>query len=192
LAQDAAFSFVYPHLLEGWRMAGATILPFSPLQDQAPDASAEACWLPGGYPELHAGALAAAQTFRTGTQAFAQTRPVHGECGGYMAMGAGLIDAQGNRHAMLGLLGLVTSFEKRRMHLGYRLAQLAVPMPGHDAGTALRGHEFHYATILDQPDAPLAAVTDATGAAVAETGSHRVNGTARATGTFFHLIAEAT
>jgi cobyrinic acid a,c-diamide synthase len=192
LAQDAAFSFVYPHLLEGWRMAGATILPFSPLQDQAPDASAEACWLPGGYPELHAGALAAAQTFRAGTQAFAQTRPVHGECGGYMAMGAGLIDAQGNRHAMLGLLGLVTSFEKRRMHLGYRLAQLAVPMPGHDAGTALRGHEFHYATILDQPDAPLAAVTDATGAAVAETGSHRVNGTARATGTFFHLIAEAT
>lgn len=192
LAQDAAFSFVYPHLLEGWRRAGATILPFSPLQDQAPDASAGACWLPGGYPELHAGALAEAQRFRAGLQGFAQTRPVHGECGGYMAMGAGLIDAQGKRHEMLGLLGLVTSFEKRRMHLGYRVAQLAVPMPGHRAATTLRGHEFHYATILDQPDAALAAVTDATGATVAETGSFRINGSAPATGTFFHLIAEAT
>ena len=192
LAQDAAFSFVYPHLLDGWRRAGATILPFSPLQDQAPDASAGACWLPGGYPELHAGALAAAQTFRTGMQSFAQTRPVHGECGGYMALGTGLIDATGTRHQMLGLLGLVTSFAKRRMHLGYRLAQLTVPMPGHLAGTTLRGHEFHYATILDQPDAPLACVSDATGASVAETGSYRTTPGGRVTGTFFHLIAEAT
>jgi len=78
--------------------------------------------------------------------------------------------------------------KKRRMHLGYRLAELAAPLPGHGAGARLRGHEFHYSTILDQPDAPLARVTDATGAAVAETGSRR----GLATGTFFHLIAEAT
>jgi cobyrinic acid a,c-diamide synthase len=125
-------------------------------------------------------------------QAFAATRPVHGECGGYMAMGAGLIDASGTRHQMLGLLGLVTSFEKRRMHLGYRLAKLSVPMPGHAAGCSLRGHEFHYATILDQPDARLAMVTDATGADIAQTGSYRLTGGGCATGTFFHLIAEAT
>jgi len=192
LAQDEAFSFVYPHLLDGWRRAGATILPFSPLHDEAPDASAGACWLPGGYPELHAARLAGAATFRAGLHAFARTRPVHGECGGYMAMGAGLVDANGTRHPMLGLLGLVTSFEKRRMHLGYRLARLAVPIPGQPAGAALRGHEFHYATILEQPDAGLADVTDAAGGAVAETGSYRVTGNGRATGTFFHLIAEAT
>ncbi|MDK3018417.1 cobyrinate a,c-diamide synthase [Pseudodonghicola flavimaris] len=188
LARDAAFSFVYPHLLESWREAGAEILPFSPLADQAPDATADLCWLPGGYPELYAGQLAAAERFRTGLRAFGQTRPVHGECGGYMAMGAALIDKDGVRHDMAGLLGLVTSYEKRRMHLGYRLAELSAPQPGHAAGTRLRGHEFHYSTILDQPDAPLARVTDANGAEVAETGSRR----GLATGTFFHLIAEAT
>lgn len=193
LARDAAFSFIYPHLLAGWRAAGATILPFSPLADEGPDPSAEACWLPGGYPELHAGKLAANTGFRTKIQQFAQSKPVHGECGGYMAMGAGLVDAKGTRHQMAGLLGLETSFEKRRMHLGYRLAETLAPMAGQPAGARLRGHEFHYATILAQPDAPLAKVVDATDTAVAETGSLRVHAQGGlATGTFFHLIAEAT
>ncbi|MBN7787018.1 cobyrinate a,c-diamide synthase [Ponticoccus gilvus] len=185
LAQDAAFSFTYPHLLEGWRRAGAEVLPFSPLADEAPDARADLVWLPGGYPELHAGRLAAAETFRAGMLAHAQTRPVHGECGGYMALGEALIDKEGLRHRMLGLLGLVTSYEKRKFHLGYRRAVLTAPMPGFEAGAALRGHEFHYSTILDQPDAPLAAVADADGTPVPETGSVRGG----VTGTFFHLIA---
>ncbi|NUB46775.1 cobyrinate a,c-diamide synthase [Fertoebacter nigrum] len=188
LARDAAFSFVYPHLLAAWRAAGATVLPFSPLADEAPDHSADTCWLPGGYPELHAGRLAAAEAFRTGLTRFAETRPVHGECGGYMAMGAGLVDASGTRHRMAGLLGLETSFHARKMHLGYRHATLAAPMPGHAQGARLRGHEFHYATITAQPDAALAHVTDANGTPVPETGSRR----GHATGTFFHLIAEAT
>ncbi|MGB3317172.1 MAG: cobyrinate a,c-diamide synthase, partial [Albidovulum sp.] len=188
LARDAAFSFVYPHLLDGWRAAGAEILPFSPLADEAPEESADCCWLPGGYPELHGGKLAAAARFRQGLRRFAETRPVHGECGGYMAMGAGLVDRDGVRHEMAGLLGLVTSYEKRKMHLGYRLAELSAAVPGHDAGARLRGHEFHYSTILDQPDMALARVVDANGDAVPETGSRRGN----ATGTFFHLIAEAT
>lgn len=187
LARDAAFSFVYPHLLAAWRAAGAEVLPFSPLADEAPDASADVCWLPGGYPELHAGRLAAAERFRAGLTAFAGTRPVHGECGGYMALGQGLVDRDGTRHRMAGLLGLETSFAKRRMHLGYRLAELLAPMPGAAQGARLRGHEFHYATILSQPDAPLARVTDATGAEIAETGARR----GRVTGSFFHLIARA-
>jgi cobyrinic acid a,c-diamide synthase len=192
LARDAAFSFVYPHLLHGWRAAGAEVLPFSPLADQAPDPSADTCWLPGGYPELHGATLANADRFRTGLRAFAETKPVHGECGGYMAMGEAIIDKDGVRHRMTGLLGLVTSFEKRKMHLGYRSATLDQPIPGHAAGSAHRGHEFHYSTILDQPDAPLAQVTDATGAAVAETGSTRLQSKGGlSTGTFFHLIASA-
>jgi len=186
LARDAAFSFVYPHMLDGWRAAGAEILAFSPLADEAPDESADVCWLPGGYPELHAGRLAANDRFRQSVTAFARTRPVHGECGGYMVLGTGLVDADGARHEMTGLLGLETSFAKRRMHLGYRLADLAVPIPGYPQGARLRGHEFHYASVLDQPDGPLANVRDANGAAVAEAGSHR----GRVTGTFFHLIAE--
>ena len=187
LARDAAFSFTYPHLLEGWRAGGAEILPFSPLNDEAPDPSADLVWLPGGYPELHGGTLAAAETFRTGLRKHAETKPVHGECGGYMALGEALIDKEGNRHRMAGLLGLVTSYEKRKFHLGYRLATLHEAMPGFAAGTQLRGHEFHYSTILEEPDAPLARVVDAEGAEVPETGSRRGN----VTGTFFHLIAEA-
>lgn len=185
LAQDAAFSFAYPHLVEGWRRAGAEVRPFSPLADEPPP-DADLVWLPGGYPELHAGALAAAGRFRAGLRHHAETRPVHGECGGYMALGAGLIDKDGTRHEMAGLLGLVTSYETRRMHLGYRRAALVAPMPGHAQGAVLRGHEFHYSTILAQPDAPLARVTDAEGAEVAETGSVR----GPVSGTFFHLIAE--
>lgn len=193
LARDAAFSFIYPHLLAGWRAAGAEILPFSPLADEAPDPSADACWLPGGYPELHAGRLAAATRFRVGLRNFAETRPVHGECGGYMVMGECLIDASGTRHEMAGFFKLTTSFEKRRMHLGYRLARLVSPIPGHREGALLRGHEFHYASILAHDDAPLAQVVDASGTAVPETGSSKTfGGDGRATGSFFHLIAEAT
>ncbi|MBV6634836.1 MAG: cobyrinate a,c-diamide synthase [Mameliella sp.] len=184
LARDAAFSFTYPHLLEGWRAAGAEILPFSPLADEAPDDSADLVWLPGGYPELHAGRLAAAERFRAGLRSFAETRPVHGECGGYMALGAALVDNEGVSHRMAGLLGLVTSYEKRKFHLGYRRAVLEAEMTGFAPGTALRGHEFHYSTILDQPDAPLAAVADADGNPVPETGSRK----GHVTGTFFHLI----
>jgi cobyrinic acid a,c-diamide synthase len=186
LARDAAFSFVYPHVLEGWRAAGAEIVPFSPLADEGPIDNADVCWLPGGYPELHAGRIAANSRFRDKLRTFAQTKPVHGECGGYMVLGDGLTDAKGTRHEMTGLLGLETSFARRRMHLGYRRAELAAEMPGHAPGTQLRGHEFHYATILAQPDPPLASVRDANGAEVAETGSRR----GKVTGTFFHLIAE--
>ena len=188
LARDAAFSFTYPHLLTGWRNAGAEILPFSPLADEAPAADADLVWLPGGYPELHGAALAAATTYREGLRKHAETKPVHGECGGYMALGEALIDKQGNRHQMAGLLGLVTSYEKRKFHLGYRRAVLDAAMPGFDAGSALRGHEFHYSTILDEPDAPLAQVSDADGNPVPETGSIK----GHVTGTFFHLITGET
>ena len=185
LAQDAAFSFFYPHQLDAWRAAGAEILPFSPLANQAPDPSADLAWLPGGYPELHAASLAAADRFLDGLQHHARTRPVHGECGGYMVLGEALIDEDGESHAMAGLLGLVTSYQQRRIHLGYRHARLLAAMPGFPAGTALRGHEYHHCSILDQPDAALARIADASGNTVAETGSYR----GQVTGTFFHLIA---
>lgn len=192
LAQDNAFAFVYPHLLAGWRAAGAEVLPFSPLNDESPNDQADVCWIPGGYPELHGGTLAAATKFRSGLQKFAQTRPVHGECGGYMALGAGLVDKDGTRHEMAGLLGLETSFAKRKFHLGYRKADLHAAIPGHDARSQLRGHEFHYATILQEPDQPLARITDSNDLEVPETGTfRRFEGGGQVSGTFFHLIAEA-
>lgn len=185
LASDAAFSFTYPHLLAGWRAMGAEILPFSPLADEAPADNADIVWLPGGYPELHAGRLAAAERFRSGLIRHAASRPVHGECGGYMVLGEALVDAAGTTHRMAGLLGLVTSHAARRLHLGYRRARLLAPAAGFKAGATLRGHEFHYSTITHQPDAPLAEVSDPEGAIVAETGSRR----GHVTGSFFHLVA---
>ncbi|PIO98975.1 cobyrinate a,c-diamide synthase [Pleomorphomonas carboxyditropha] len=186
LARDAAFSFVYPHHLAAWRTAGAEILPFSPLAGEVPDPTADVCWLPGGYPELYAGVLAAADGFLAGLRAFAAAKPVHGECGGYMVLGQGLVDAGGTCHVMAGLLGLETSYEKRRLHLGYRRAKLFSDGPLGPAGAMLTGHEFHYATILATgDDAPLAEVTDAHGGAPAPDGSRR----GRVSGSFFHVIA---
>ena len=188
LARDAAFSFVYPHVEAGWRAAGAVLVPFSPLADEPPPESCDACWLPGGYPELHAGRLAGASRFLTGLRAFADSRPVHGECGGYMVLGRSLIDADGVPHAMAGLLSVETSFAKRTMTLGYRRAILEADAPLGAAGDALTGHEFHYATIVTQgEDPPLALVTDPHGSAPAPAGSRR----GHVTGSFFHAIAVA-
>ncbi|WP_353187371.1 cobyrinate a,c-diamide synthase [Bosea sp. (in: a-proteobacteria)] len=188
LARDAAFSFVYPHVEAGWRAAGATLVPFSPLADEPPPEDCDACWLPGGYPELHAGRIAAAGRFLDGLRRFAETRPVHGECGGYMVLGRTLTDAEGAIHAMAGLLSVETSFARRKMNLGYRRAVLAAEGPLGPAGTALTGHEFHYASIAAQgEDPPFATVSDPHGSPPAAAGSRR----GHVTGSFFHAIAAA-
>ncbi|MET0687987.1 MAG: cobyrinate a,c-diamide synthase [Methyloceanibacter sp.] len=186
LGQDEAFSFVYAHMLDGWRRAGAEIVPFSPLADEPPPDDCDCCWLPGGYPELHAGRLAAATQFREGLARFAATRPVHGECGGYMVLGQGLEDADGIRHAMAGLLGHATSFAQRRLHLGYRAAHMLSESPIGDAGSVVRGHEFHYAALISPgSDAPLVELEDGQGRALGPSGGRR----GHVTGTFFHAIA---
>jgi cobyrinic acid a,c-diamide synthase len=166
-------------------MAGAEIVPFSPLADEVPDASADAVWLPGGYPELHAGTLATANRFMDGLRAHAaRSVPIHGECGGYMVLGQGLEDASGARHAMAGLLRLESSFAKRRLHLGYRRAKLLANNVLGNAGTEIAGHEFHYASIQSTGDEPLVDCRDATGGPVAEAGARRGS----VSGTFFHAI----
>jgi cobyrinic acid a,c-diamide synthase len=186
LAQDAAFAFAYPHLLSGWRRAGAEIVAFSPLADEPPPDTCDACWLPGGYPELHAAPLANAARFKDGLKRFAASAPVHGECGGYMVLGQGLIDADGVRHAMTGLLSHATSFAERRLHLGYRSARLLGDCALGPSGGLLRGHEFHYASLTDPGgDEPLAELADAESRALGPSGGRRGS----VTGSFFHVIA---
>ncbi len=178
VACDRAFAFAYPHMLDDWRAGGAEIVAFSPLADEAPDPDADFIFLPGGYPELHAGTLAAAATFRAGM--VAATCPVFGECGGYMVLGRGLVDAAGARHEMLGLVDLETSFATRSLHLGYRhVTATAGPLRGRWAA-----HEFHYATVTHEQGQPLFAATDAEGAALAPMGLT----TGRVFGSFAHLI----
>ena len=116
----------------------------------------------------------------------AADRPVHGECGGYMVLGERLTDAEGVSHRMAGLLDVETSFAQRKLHLGYRDATLLASCSLGPAGARLRGHEFHYATVISPgADAPVASVADAYGGAAAPAGGRRKH----VTGGFFHTIA---
>jgi cobyrinic acid a,c-diamide synthase len=189
VAQDQAFGFAYPNVLEAWREGGASVMPFSPLADQAPAADANAVYLPGGYPELHAGQLAAAATFLDGLRtAASRGAALFGECGGYMVLGEGLTDAEGITHAMAGLLPVETSFAARRLHLGYRVATLTADGPLGTVGSAFRGHEFHYATVVRE--GPGDALFEARNAAGADLGPcGRTKGTV--SGSFIHLIDRA-
>jgi cobyrinic acid a,c-diamide synthase len=186
LAADDAFAFRYPMLIEAWRAAGAEIVPFSPLAGEGPDTGADAVYLPGGYPELHAGRIASARGFLDGLAAAARRGAVvYGECGGYMVLGRRLIDARGEGHAMAGLLALETSFAEPRLHLGYRRARVSADGPLGDAGAAYRGHEFHYAHAIEEGlGAPLFECADAEGTGRGPTGL--VEG--RVMGSFIHLI----
>lgn len=186
VARDAAFSFAYPLSLDRWHAAGVEVIPFSPLANDAPDRGADAVYLPGGYPELHAGQLAGNNVFLSGVRKAADNgAAVLGECGGYMALGEGLIDAGGQRHVMAGLLPLVTSFADRGLHLGYRRATLVSDGPLGPAGTSFRGHEFHYArTVEEGPGEPLFTCEDAIGTEMGPMGL--VHG--RVLGSFVHLI----
>ncbi|MHA6684399.1 cobyrinate a,c-diamide synthase [Mesorhizobium sp. A556] len=188
LAQDTAFTFLYPHVAAHWREVGVEVVPFSPLADEAPRMDCDVCWIPGGYPELHAGKLAAAHNFRAGIQKFAQEKPVHGECGGFMVLGEVLEDAAGKNHRMLGLLGHSTSFAKRKMNLGYRQARLLADCPLGVRGTQVRGHEFHYARMISPGnDDPLADLSDGQGNPLGTSGYRR----GHVSGAFFHAIAKA-
>jgi cobyrinic acid a,c-diamide synthase len=186
LAEDAAFTFLYPHIKREWRAMGAEIIPFSPLADEAPPADCDICWLPGGYPELHASRLASAKNFLAGIKHFAETKPVHGECGGYMVLGETIEDADGVTHAMTGLLSHATSFAKRKMNLGYRRVTLVGDGPLGADGEGVRGHEFHYASVISKgTDAPFATIADGVGNDLGTSGGRR----GPVSGSFFHAIA---
>lgn len=189
VARDVAFGFAYAATLEGWRMAGAELAFFSPLADESPEVGADAVFLPGGYPELHAGQLAANGRFLAGLRAAAaRGAAVYGECGGYMVLGEGLVDAAGQRHAMAGLLPVVTSFATRRLHLGYRSARLLADAPLGPAQAAFRGHEFHYAQTVSEGDSPaLFAAEDAVCRDLGTLGRRQGS----VFGSFLHLIDQA-
>ncbi|MGQ0662454.1 MAG: cobyrinate a,c-diamide synthase [Pseudomonadota bacterium] len=189
VAADDAFAFAYPALLDGWRRAGAELSFFSPLNDEAPDTAADAVYLPGGYPELHAARISGGRRFVGGLgDAARRGAAIYGECGGYMVLGRTLCDAEGRDHAMAGLLALESSCERPRLHLGYRRAALAAAGPLGPAGTAFRGHEFHYATILSEGEGePLFRLADAGGAKLADAGRRAGS----VMGSFVHLIDRA-
>lgn len=182
IARDRAFAFAYPHLLADWQAAGATLSVFSPLADD-PVPPADLVFLPGGYPELHAGPIAAAGTFLESLRNAAEQADIYGECGGYMVLGEALVDAGGQAHPMASLLPLATSFAARRLHLGYRRLSAGA---GAFAGR-WNGHEFHYATTLYARGTPLFAAADAEGTPLPPMGLTL----GRTSGSFAHLIDRA-
>jgi len=182
IARDDAFAFAYPHLLDGWRAMGAELSFFSPLADEAPAADADAVFLPGGYPELHAATLAAASAFKTGLLAARDRNTlIYGECGGFMVLGEALVDKAGTSHAMAGLLPVTTRIDRPKRILGYRrLVQSGdLPWPSH-----LNGHEFHYSSAKQSRLPPLFAATDARGDAMPPMGA--VIG--RVMGSYAHVV----
>jgi len=189
VARDRAFAFAYESVLQGWREAGASLSFFSPLAGEVPASDADAIYLPGGYPELFAEPIASQQRFLDGLRHAAQRDTViYGECGGYMVLGESLVDGAGKVHAMAGLLPVKTSFAARKRHLGYRAATLAATGPLGTAGQGFRGHEFHYATIVDENAvAPLFHLADPDETALGSAGC--VAGTVM--GSFIHLIDRA-
>lgn len=189
VAQDEAFAFAYPAMLQGWRNQGVELSFFSPLDDQAPAAHADAVFLPGGYPELHGYRLSSAEKFVFGLQKAARDgKVIYGECGGYMVLGDAIVDAEGQSHAMLGLLPLQTSFAKRKLHLGYRQLVLQTDTPLGKAGAKFRGHEFHYASIIDKGlAANLFDAADAEGLSLGPIGLQVMN----VFGSFAHVVDTA-
>jgi len=105
-----------------------------------------------------------------------------------MVLGESLTDAEGREHPMAGLLPLKTSFRERRLHLGYRRLVVSRPGPWGGFGAALRGHEFHYATVLWQGvGEPLFQVSDAAGRPLGPAGLAKGS----VAGSFLHLVDRA-
>ncbi|HEX8391851.1 MAG TPA: cobyrinate a,c-diamide synthase [Longimicrobium sp.] len=152
VARDRAFNFYYPENLDLLRDAGAELVPFSPLADAAvPDA--DGLYLGGGYPELHAAALAANGSMLESVRAFAASgRPVVAECGGLMYLAEWLVDGDGARHAMAGVIPGTSALGG--LTLGYREAEALADSPVAERGWTVRGHEFHHSTRDAPPDHP--------------------------------------
>jgi len=145
VARDEAFCFYYPENLELLAEAGALIEYFSPLRGEVPSLQAAGVYLGGGYPELHAQKLAGNVALWDALKALQQCdAPIYAECGGFMALTEGLIDSDGRRWSMAGLIPGVTRMTEKIAALGYRLATAARANLLSETQVVLRGHEFRY------------------------------------------------
>jgi len=140
IARDAAFAFIYPANLQVLASLGATVAWFSPLAGDAVPAHADAIWLPGGYPELHAETLASMPAWQASLRAaHAAGMPIVAECGGMMALADTLTDLSGATWPMAGLLPGQVAMQTRLAGLGPQKLET-------DHGQ-LRGHTFHYSKL---------------------------------------------
>lgn len=136
IAQDEAFSFIYKANCELLQQLGAELVFFSPLHD-AEVPTADAMWLPGGYPELHLQALSSNSAMHESIRQFHQQgKPVLAECGGMLYLLNNLSDKGGNQSTMVGALDGDGVMQQK-------LAGLGMHWVSFDKGD-LRGHAFHH------------------------------------------------
>ena len=165
VARDRAFCFTYHENLRLLEAAGARLEFFSPLADAAPP-QADAVYLPGGYPELHAAELAANQGMVRGLRDLAASGGrIYAECGGFMYLMRSIVDASGREHPLCGVFDMSAAMDERFRALGYREVVTTGPSPFGPEWTMLRGHEFHYSHAVSRdPDAtPVYKVMDRKG-----------------------------
>jgi cobyrinic acid a,c-diamide synthase len=156
IARDEAFHFYYPDNLEALEQAGCELVPFSPLRQETLPPGLHGLYFGGGYPEEHAAALAANGPMLSAIRRFAQDRAVYAECGGLMYLAQGIETVDGRRHPLLGLLPAWTRMRSRRQSLGYVEITLTRECLWGQPGERLRGHEFHYSELVNDPDWPTA------------------------------------
>nr|WP_318381126.1 cobyrinate a,c-diamide synthase [uncultured Enterobacter sp.] len=155
LADDEAFNFYYPDNLLLLERAGVRIVRFSPLHDAVlPDC--QMLWLGGGYPELHAAALAANHPMIAQLRAAHQRGvAIYAECGGLMYLGSTLTDTSGDVHPMVDVIPGHSQMGKKLTRFGYCEAQAREHTLLAASGEVLRGHEFHYSDFTPERDAVL-------------------------------------
>ncbi|WNC91917.1 cobyrinate a,c-diamide synthase [Paraburkholderia sp. FT54] len=167
IARDAAFSFIYPANIALLEALGAQVAYFSPLADETLPDHADALYLPGGYPELHAATLASNARSAASIRAHAAAgKPLVAECGGLLYLLDQLTDTHGVSAPMLGLLPGHATMQTRFTALGMQqIDSLHGPMTG---------HTFHYSK-LNTSLTPLRSATrpqgDAPGEAIYRAGS---------------------
>jgi cobyrinic acid a,c-diamide synthase len=142
VARDEAFRFAYPATIERLRER-ATVESFAPTAGD-PLPPCDGVYLPGGYPELHAAALAESPALADVAEAAAAGVPVLGECGGLMALAESLTTVEGETHAMAGVLPADVRMRDRYQALDHVELRARRDAPTAAAGETLRGHEFHY------------------------------------------------
>jgi cobyrinic acid a,c-diamide synthase len=146
LARDQAFCFYYQDNLDLLSACGAELVEFSPVNDHALPPALNGIYLGGGYPELHAEALAANAPMRSAIARFIDgDGPVYAECGGFMYLTEGIANTEGRVFPMAGIFPTVARMRKRLAQLGYVEVEIS---PGEMA----RGHQFRYSDINAMPE----------------------------------------
>jgi cobyrinic acid a,c-diamide synthase len=149
VAFDDAFCFYYAENLELLEEAGAQVVTFSPLEDRVLPHDVDAIYMGGGVSEMFVPRLAANHSFiESLRRAHARRVPIYAECGGLMYCARTLHTSDGNVHTMASLVPIDVALEAGLLHTGYRELRLGGDGILGDAGTTLRGHEFHFARPL--------------------------------------------